>query len=249
MAVAAPKAPEAPSAPAVEPLRETPEFRRAVADSIKELLPDLRKEIMESLGGLPKPQGGDTGFAEALAMQLAALTSQGVGKKIPVAPEVLKIRAEAEEKMLGLLVAAREAQTPPTYILRAKIYVGDRLIEPKWVDPQTKSQRDTEIDWYGVPNEAMLPVNDVAKEVMFAYEMAHTMKPKEALSAPNLRNGGFIFDGKVVVRAGEPAQRVTNAPGAMSEVDGLRVKGRDLPGQYVQKNIVGTIAAPAIQLA
>lgn len=249
MAIAAPKAPEVSSAPVVEPLRESPEFRRAVADEIKEMLPDLRKEIMESLGALPKPSTGDGAFAEALAMQLAALTSQGVGKKIPVAPEVLKIRAEAEEQMLGLLVKAREADTPPTYLLRSKIYVGDRLIEPKWVDPSTKAQRDTEIDWFGIPNEAMIPVNDVAKEIMFAYEMAHTMKPKEAKAAPGLRNGGFFFDGKVVVRAGEPARPMANTQAPGSEVEGLRVKGRDLPGQYIQKNIVGTIAAPAIQLA
>ena len=252
----APKAPSATSAPAPvapaldEDLTERPEFRRAVADGVKEMLPQLRQEILAQLAAAsPAPQSSDTKFAESLAMAIAALTNQGMGRKLPTPPEIVKMRAEAREALMETLIKARAEGRVATYTLRSKIYVDDQIVEPKWVDPATKGQHDTEIDWPGVPNDAMIPKNDVAKEIYALFQRSNSNLPKEAQNAPKEASTLWLNHGGLVVRGGPratPAQ--TGAPTAhQPEGEGLVIKHKGQPGSYVQHNIVGTLAAPALE--
>jgi hypothetical protein len=95
---------------------ETPEFKAAVAkaaaDALSELLPTLKRARQEH--GTEEEGGADPTWMRALAMEISQLTDQGTGRR-RVAPEVLRDRQMAREKMTNLIVEARAAKKTATY--------------------------------------------------------------------------------------------------------------------------------------
>lgn len=147
-------------------MTESPEFKAAVQEALAVALPQLLAQAQGAHGNTM--QAGDMGFVEALAVQLAELTSQGTGK-VKVSPEVMRRREEARQKMISLIIEAKAEKKIPTYHLRNKVFMNNRIIEPFWVHPATKHVENTEIDFWGIPNDAMVPVNDTAKAIFAAY--------------------------------------------------------------------------------
>lgn len=236
----------APNEPAAEPVIEQPEVRRAIADAVAAATISIREEILASL---PKPQAvASGGFdADGLAMALAQLTNQGTGRKAPVSPDVLKFRAEARERMYRLLEDAHDKGLDPEYKLCAITVLDDQRIDPKWLGAPHEGQKDTEIVWPGVPNDAMIPANDVAKEIFRAFKDANSHNPREQLGVPEGLSKVWLSHGGLVVKAGKVSTPEVSGPDHSSET-GLRVKHRAAPGQMKQVNITGTIAAPAVQM-
>src|SRR5208337_1667348 len=171
---------------------DTPEFRAAVAKAAAQAAVIMRDQILADLkaSGIGAPTGPiepasapgipqDRDFAGALAMAIAELTDQGRTKRL--APEVMRERLAARDLMHKLLMQAkvdwREAKRNgdkdsdrymPTYELRNKVYLDEVLIDPIWIAPD-HTQRATVIDWPGAPNEAMIPLNDIAKAIHKAF--------------------------------------------------------------------------------
>lgn len=218
-------------------LTETPEFKTAVADAVREILGQLHPP---ALAGGASITGADQKFAEGLALAIAQLSDPG---KKRVAPEVLRAREEARQNMTDLLIQFRRERRVPTYTLRHKVYLDEQLIEPLWMDAN-KVQRATEIDWPGVPNEAMVPVNEEAKAIhgLFLDSIGQIVRVVE-------EDDFHMTPGGVVVRgAPRPNRSNTRAPMTGDHVgEGLRVKHRDMPGRYDTINVLGTVAAPAQQ--
>lgn len=229
-----------------EPVTERPEVRRAIADAVAAATISLRDEILSSL---PKPQAVAAGGfdAEGLAMALSQLTNQGTGRKAPVSPEVLRFRAEARERMYQLLEDAHEKGIDPEYKLCAITILDDQRIDPKWIGAPHEGQKDTEIVWPGVPNDAMVPQNDVAKGIFAAFRDSNSHNPRESLGVPEGLSKTWLNHGGLVVRAGKTLTPEVGGPDNSSNT-GLRVKHRGTPGQAKQIHITGTIAAPAVQL-
>lgn len=245
MAVARPNPNDALFSPE-EPVTERPEVRRAIADAVAQATSAIRDEIMASLS---KPAAIATGGfdAEGLAMALAQLTNQGTGRKAPVSPDVLKFRAEARERMYKLLEEAHDQNLQPEYKLCAITVLDDQRIDPKWIGAPHEGQKDTEIVWPGVPNDAMIPQNDVAKEIFKAFKDSNSHNPRESLGVPEGLNKTWLNHGGLVVRAGKATTPEVGGPDNSTD-NGLRVKHRSVPGQAKQIHITGTIAAPAVQL-
>lgn len=233
---------------------ETPEFKEAVAKAAAEAAAAAVSQIMSKLeaGAKTAPAAGDEkSFLGSLALELAQLSGQGTGRRY-VEPAILRQRELAREKLIGMLKAARANGTVITYELRNKVLLDDQLVEPMWIDPQHVTRR-TQIDWGGIPNEAMIPVNEAAKEVFatFMESIGSTKKeiPDDIFGVTP--KGLVVRNGAVNAAAarravGEGAAPAGEAPG---HSEGLRVHHSTQPGRYVEKRILGTIADPALQSA
>ncbi len=231
------------------PVTETQEFRDAVAAA--------KAEILASLGDLKKEAGGavvpgdDLKFAQALALAISQLGDQGIGKQKAIDPAVLHARAESREKMTVALIKARAEGKSPLYGLTNKVYLDEVLVQPVWIDVGHK-QRQTEVEWPGVPNEAMVPLNDVAKEIFghFSDSIGTSVKlvPDQPL---RVTAGGLVVHGAPSAARRDAIAVVGNSnaskPGEFGE--GLRVKRDSIGGEYKETHVLGTVAAPARQTA
>lgn len=232
-------APETTSTPEV-PLVETPEFKAALQEAVAQIVPDLLAQLSAARGA---PASGDAAFADQIAMAIAQLTDQGTGRK-RVAPEIIAQRARARERMTKLIVEARANGLVPTYQLRNKVYLDEVLVDPVYVDPATKSVTPVQIDWPGVPSEAMAPVNDVARSIHGAFMESigsvETGIPEDRLG---VTAGGLVVKNGAV----QPRRELGSLDGQPpSGGEGLRLRHKELaPAQHKTINVLGTVAAPA----
>ena len=227
--------------PATKPVTETPEFKAAI-DSFKA---DIIAQLNAAGSSRAAAPGSDHAFADMLAMAIAGLTDQGSGRK-HVAPQVIKARSDARERMMKLIVAEGRV---PQYELRNKVYLDEVLVDPIWIDPASKQQRATVIEWRAVPNDVMVPVNEVAKEIFTAFrESIGTVE--DAPIQPAIMG---VTAGGLTIKSGSKAVREVvafkNAAEPHESSGGLNIAHRGKPGQYVEKNILGTVAPAARQTA
>jgi hypothetical protein len=232
---------------------ETEEFKAAVAkaasDALAELLPTLKKA--REAHGTEEEGSADPTWMRALAMEISQLTDQGTGRR-RVAPEVLRSRQMAREKMTNLIVDARAAKKTATYRVKAKILLADRVVEPFWIASDHTAQ-PTIIDWDGVPNEAMVPENKTAtaihKAFMESIGNSARVVPEDALA---ITPGGLVVHGGAAgLSSGKRQVQVPEAKhtGDASPEGGLNIHNKNAPGRFVEKRILGTIADPARQTA
>lgn len=256
-------------------MTSSPEFKEAVAaaaaEAIRNLMPQL--EAARGVAGTPA-QEGDRSMMQELAMAISQLTDQGTGRA-RVAPEVIKMRYEAREKMVNLIIEARAEGKVPTYQLRNKIEANQRIIEPFWVSSDHKTH-PTEIDYWGVPNEAMVPISDPAKAIFKAFKdsigSVVAGKGKDGHVLPAMETLGVTPKGMVVRNSAVTAavaravpEGMAHAPlagdgpmksayeGEVPQVAGqpafeeMRIHHESEKGRYKDINVLGTIAAPARQ--
>jgi len=216
---------------------ETPEFKAAVAKAVAEAMPSLMAAISEAKGGAPATSG-DQSFAEGLALAIANISNQGIGKKTIVPPQVLKQREEARERMMSLLVEAHARGEVPGYTLTKKVYLNEVLIEPQTLDPATKALVDQHIYWPNVPNEFMVPADPLAKEIHAAFLESIAGGP----ASPAQKQSNFYVSGKVVVK-GRGSQAKTSEAPAISDPSGF-IDPRMPPGKIKDVPVFGTVAAP-----
>lgn len=239
------------------PVTETAEFKDAVAkvaaDAVASALGNLQGKF-QAAGGEQTP--GNTDWMQQLAITLAEIGNQGTGRKT-VAPHILKQRADARERMIELILAAKAARRPATYQLRNKVLLNNRLIEPFWI-ASDHTTKPTEIDWAGIPNDAMVPVNDTAKAIHQAFldsiGTAEKVVPEERLGiTPNglvVRNAAVTATTmkRTDATAGQPAAEAPQVgAGEFGEDESLTVHHTNQPGRYKEVNVLGTIQEPARQ--
>ena len=192
-------------------------------------------------------------------MQLAEVGNQGTGKQV-VDPAVLERRGKARARMVELIMAAYHAGKRPEYELTATVHLDDQLITPLYQDANRTTQR-RHIFFSGVPNEAMQPVEEAAKEIYaaFAESIGKTYGTVPQLIPVDRRGnlltpGGNVFQSLPAIPAGFTGE-VEIDPASMPKPDlphnGLQVLGqggRSGAGREVDVNILGSIVGPAKQL-
>lgn len=221
------------------PLNDSPEFKEAVAAAVAKAVPEILEKLNETRG--------DASWAQTLAMAIATVSDQGTGTKRRVPPEIMKARDDARARMVDLIVAARAAGRLPSYRLTNKVLLDEQLIDPVWIDKNHTAQ-PTEIDWPGVPNEAMVPLNDVAREIHAAFvESIGSIAKEHQLRYDPLKvtKGGLVVRGAPSAASHETTLERVNAQAKSDE--GVRVKHKDQSGRYKDVNVLGTIARPAQQ--
>lgn len=168
-------------------MTESPEFKAALKEALDAALPAMLAAVVEANGRAV--DASPEAYGKALALQLAKFTGQEVGKKY-VDPEVLEKRAIARGEMMALLRKFRDTGVVPAYkvIQPTQLEVpglGPIVIEPLWRG-QDRVQRETEIDYMWIPNAAMVPINDPAKQVWKQFEIFAGMEMPEVAGADAL---------------------------------------------------------------
>lgn len=190
------------------------------------------------------PQSDNPAWMQELAMSIAALSDQGSGRR-RVAPDEMARRAEGYASMLALLEQANREQDEPVYKLRHVVYLGELRVNPIWIDRERR-QQPTEIGWYGVPNEAMVPINPVAERIYAAF--------LQWIGATAVRDLGpmrVTASGLAVIKRGPPSlmnpepRHVAghSADGPLAPV----IRGRGVQGPGTETHILGTVMPPARQ--
>ncbi len=243
MASPAPRPIEAPApspAPSVLPLTDTPEFQAAVAAA-------AAKAVGELLAKMPVAASDSTGsnqdFARQMALAIAEISDQGTQRK-RVAPEILAQRDKARERMIELLVDARAKGLKPEYRVTSMIYLNERIVVP--FRQEANKAVPVEIIWPGEPNDAMRPLNDIARAIYREFQAS-----RGSTDAPvdnrvlSLTPGGLVIKGelpnRVIARADEAP--FTDQLSIKGETDGA--DPHDPNADFV--HVLGTAADPARQ--
>jgi hypothetical protein len=226
------------SKPDIAALMQLPEVQKALAEAAAKGAALAVGEISKQSGGVPTDS---MALFSGLAAAIAEISMQGRPGPKPVPPEVARVRREAHEHCVKLVLKARKESHEPEYRLVAKVYLNERIIEPyrKLPDKRVVSQ---EIVWTGLPNEAMVPVNDVAREIYHAY--------KESIGSveliPTLDNRPvWVTNSGLVVKGDPPKRAFVAAPHEFDDRLGVKHDNNNPTEAYVR--VLGTTFPPAKQ--
>lgn len=232
----------------------TPEFKEAVQAAVAAQLPAVVKQVQESIVGDPatlaKASDGTVieSMMKSLALAIAGVADQGSETK-RVSPEVLEFRRKERARMYELIQSAINRRDAPVYTLKNQVYLSDHVINPLVVGHSGRPEV-AEIYFYFEPNEAMVPVNDVAKEIYAAY------KNSLGNSAKVIEDEKFELKGLGTAHALLVKSRPQLTQSAMQEAREAkegpfamlgRRNGRDVETEKVR--ILGTVAPAAEQAA
>lgn len=223
---------------------DTPEFKAAVAQAAAAAAKAARDEVLAELRAVKPAEEGGSGyqaFSESLALAIAALTDQGSGTK-HVAPEILRARTMARERMETLILDAYRGGHKAMYRLTSKVHLSHQVIDPLYINPATKATEPTVIEWSGVPNEAMEPINDTAKEIFDAFMDSIGNR---SLGGIDMREKRITPSG-VVIHSGGGQSFGRELPKDPRE-QSVHVLHQDLPGRFKQKQVLGSIVAPVME--
>jgi hypothetical protein len=241
------------------PMEQTPEFQSAVAKAVAGILPDLIAKLTPA--GASGPSHENQGWAEQLSMAIANLTDQRDGSRF-VAPEVIRFRKQAREKMVDLIIDARTAWSEaklrgdrhgmeansPSYRLVGKVFLDETLVDPMYIEDGTHKALPTTIDWPSVPSDAMVPLNAVAEGIFSAFKdsVGNVSEKDKVQERPmHITRGGLVVKGpppRGIRQTGIPDQ--SGAPPEPGE--GLRIKHKG-DKEYKEIHVLGTASAPARQ--
>ena len=224
-----------PPRPRVE---DTQEFRAAVDAAVAKATEEILSKISAAQASTGNTATDETGFARALAIEIAKMTDQGTGRKRISTEEALK-REVAYERMQSLVIDYRARGITPEYELKAATHLDEQMIAPTYTD-RNHVQRKTQIGWPGFPNEAMEPINDAAVEIFTAY--------REYLGGASPKVTHATGKGGSLRVMHKPDGGATPAVGKPRGGD-LAILGRDRTNEVVETAVLGTIARPARQLA
>lgn len=204
---------------------------------------------------LPSGEAGLSKVLSDLVANMERMMRPADAKRV-FSPEELRAMDAGREEMARAIIEAdsrrREALARdqkaeaevwmPHYYLTRKVYIGEQKIEPQYRDPVTKEMKDRHINWPGVPNEAMVPVNEVAKKI-------HAAFLKSIAGKTPLRNtlSQFVLHGKEVFKGHD---RHMEVPVAMPRDSLASVLAPNTAGfsdpQKVKETlrVLGTVAQP-----
>jgi hypothetical protein len=141
------------------------------------------------------PGVASDGWAEKLAHAIASVSHQGGMRRERVDPAVQAKRDAAGKRLVALIADLDGYDEKPIYRLTAQTYLNEELIPAVQVDPISKQAYPTEIEWEGIPNTVMRPVNDIAKMV-FAEFVAWTdyAVPREPITIGAVTSKGIVVN-------------------------------------------------------
>lgn len=236
---------------------DAPAFKAAVADAVAKQTADLAAQMAELKAMLQNPaasqaspqitlnEGLKAAF-EHMGMTLADISAQGVGVQKPIPPEVIRAREEARGLMIERIIRAKRDKEIARYRVNAVIQAdfgraGQALVQPFWED-RDKVKQPTEIDWPGIPNSALVPLNEVAKEIMALYrDSVGNMGRVSAAEELKAIGPAFVHGAGGLIKK-------RDAPGQFDlepEEGGVKVHNRGGRGATRRVNVLGTIAEPA----
>lgn len=138
---------------------------------VQEVAAKIVAEAMSSL----QPSSDAQNIGKSIALEMARMTGSVDGKEY-VDPEIIQARNESRKKMNTLIDIHRERYSRsqdrrdmPAYRLVNKFFVGKKLLEPSIIG-RGGVYAPRIIGWQDAPNEAMVPVNQPAREIYDAFK-------------------------------------------------------------------------------
>lgn len=218
-----------------------------IARGLEAMQETIRKEVFGELNkareaaGLPVTVGvdqlaKDKTFADALAMSIAEIANQGIGKPAPIPPETLERWRAARAEVIALLAEAHATGQDAHYRVTKTMFLNETRVEPQWHNPKEHRMEDMVIRWNDIPNEWMEPANEIAAKIHEAYMTSIGTAPTKRAdpATPWVRSEKRLFMGM------SPDQRDAHNPNALDP----RLHGRGAEAKT--KHILGTVALPAV---
>lgn len=228
------------------------EIEKRTEDRVAGMLPDLMAKATAAAfdqlssklaaaraeAGAPVTQEtrtADAALLEGLAHAMAKASDPGNKRRI-IAPEILKERAASREEMMKLIIDNHARKEVPIYLVIEKTFLAETLIDPQFQEPVTRKMVNQEINWPGVPNSALAPISDSAKEIHTLYLKSIGKKPRDLtkVAAPWVMSAGKILRGRLGAEG--PAENPSMG------TDPRRLGDR----QQKTVNVLGSTAAPAV---
>lgn len=208
-------------------------LKQELVEQLAAQLAQVRKDTA-TVGATSDQDAGDRGMIQMLAHEIAKVGDPG-NKRRTVSPEVAAAREEAQTRMMSLLLEAHAKSEMPVYTVVNKIYLMEVKIEPQYKEAGTNMIKDTEINWPGIPNEAMRPANEVAGKIhkeFLASIGSNGATPRQ--KAP------WVISGNEIVRGtSQPVKQVSDGQGFDPRVPGKSATPKTI-------NVLGSVAQPAL---
>lgn len=197
---------------------------------------------------------GSPEWASTLAIAIAQAADP---RRKPLDPRIIEQRQRARARMTSLIEhyrhvvdellakgdnASAQANTPE-YELTREVFLEEQLVQPTYIGADRVIRRQ-KIGWPKVPNQAMVPVNEPAREIYAAYleSVGGVVKEGKTPERVDSRNLQVFQDGKL--------QSIPQARNARNANSGsLSLRGHAIPGAVVETPVLGTVHPPARQVA
>jgi len=159
-------------APVSNAIAETPEFKAALNQAVAEMKTSMVREMaaMMAQAGTGAGDGEAGNSPNAMLKVLSDLTTMirdtanPGGNVKTVAPEEMRKRESAGERLGKLLEEVHRTGQKPHYSVVAQTWLANQLLQPFLPDGEGR-WRENEIIWNGKPNTAMRPKNEIAKRI------------------------------------------------------------------------------------
>lgn len=226
------------------------EIQAAAQKMMNEMIPSLVTAVVAQLHVSSQGQPVTTSQPVDIASLATAMVRASNPKNRTQAldPELMTRRKAHYNRMVELIEQAKANDEVPIYKLRGKTQLNTQIIDPQWREEGTKRIVDTEINWDRIPNEAMIPVNDVAKKIHAEYKgwiglaIAREGQPK----APWLTGAApWIHSGEGVIRGKAPAVPPELGDAGDAMFPDPRRTGR--PNKAGGTRILGSLHPPLIE--
>lgn len=225
-----------------------PEEEKVITMSPSDLKALIAEQVAAALavggGGGQGSIGDIKNVFQEMALSIAEMSHQGDRTYKPVDPRILAARKAGQDKLDALLTRVRENRkfardqaysseqaredavlaVSPKYRALAVVALEESLIQPYKQDPATKKALPVEFYWCGEPNDAMIPLNDIANEIHLAFcesRGSRSMIEKRSLKPVWMTEMGLVVEGNRV-----PARR-----GIEEAATPLRDQFLDIPGE------------------
>ena len=241
-----------------EALERIDEINAAAEDRVKAMMPGILAELTKTLlaaktndGQAPTVSAQDTTWMQGLATAIVGAADPR-NKNRSVDPAVMAARKDAHKRMIALLTKAHaEGGEKPIYLVKVKMFLDNTKIDPEWRDA-SKQFHATKIAWDRIPNQGMLPQNDLAKEVFAEFERSiGTVSAEGVPDAPWMNPGSpwvQTAEGIVLGRPLMDVPEIAQAAGGAKIFNDPRVAG--LPGEgRKETRVFGTIAPAVVEVA
>jgi len=228
------------------PITQTPEFKSAVADAIKEALAGLVPQVATTTS-----TNDAYSLMETLAMRIAQLSDQGMPEERKrIDPAELERREQARQAMGAAIMECRARGYKPQYRATNKSVLNETMINP-YYRGKDGAMVPVTFGWDGEPNDCMYPLCEDAVKIfkLFKESRGHYS------AAPTPKTSAWATAGGLIINsAGPRSAKEIDVPHWNEDPNAERFNsGLDLqlPNDPNAKEvrILGTIAKPAVQNA
>ena len=235
------------------PITETPEFKFAVAEAARVAAAEATAAAIAHFAASKNddaPTGDVQDVLRGLALAIAEMSHQGDKRDRPVDPKVLAERRAGQERMDALI---REAQTlpkgdprRPKWKCRSKVILADHIIDPWKRDPATKKAVPVEFRWCLEPNDAMVPLNDMAEAIYAEFRASRGNKyGKDGYAKNEVRRDTWMSDSGLVIEGAPPVRREIRFEDKTA--DALDIDADPFDPNATHVRVLGTAHPPARQ--